>query len=989
MKTKHLLFTMAIASAFAACNNDDFVSENRTFRDDKGLLVELNPDFAIGVVKGESVATRAFDEKGSFVWAPVEINDNGQVVTPATLGLCWTGMNNVNAEYSAIGATDYRVFTNYKFEHKGWLYEGETKPAYNQCNKNTPEIKNGQFIPGNGSVAATYSTGSQGSGKQLQVGKGFYTKTANGVDSKFASTDLDFGAGVFKSDLGSIYQGEYIVYFPYSDEFFNGPVQATAPKEVNLTALKVAEKTAAGKVEHDLNSYAAMSQYAFNVGYKSNMDGGVNAEGFSTKILSGGVIVRLTNTADNALDKGIKTVTLYSKNKEFILKQNLSAAAIKGANNDGTKYGTNLYYGEPTATSKTVVASVSTTDANSSQTTLKPEKDNFVDIIIPVLPTSVEDLTVLLTNEENKTAEIKIAGTTAIKPVGQGWTKLNDIDVSKLTFNKVYAMDEASFRAATNNEKSSCSQDLEKEKSIIVRVLGEIEIGAEQPAIAIRGGYTIEGEEGDALIIKGGKTTNIAGQKVLTNPRFIVAATGNFDSATSNEPVLDCDVVVNSAGCCNDFGGRLVIGQATVSKNATITVEGNDDAISALEALNTNKVESTKDGWISFDVEGKTSTVNGTIVNDGEITFGRVDRRAPATGITTKTQTLLNGTIQNRKNMTIFYAGTTANGNDDAKLAVSNTATIQNENGAKFTIEGEFFFDGNGYNHGVIYDRVSSQVTGKLSVFQCDSSLEGNEYVCDVNDPGKRFNDALVSVYKPTTIVRFVENGGKIYDFTKYANKETGTYNSIKKYIVAVESEKPAATYFKGENITLPALVVEGNNVLAFRSMKKQTRLTVDNDLVVAEKGVISTSYDSGVNDKNTIDKASIENLTVKKNFIVDGTARLRVQDVVVGKTFALNGTFAKNGEESYITGNKIAVGDEAAKTGGLFDIQGTVRLDNNTDILVYGDINAGKDAVATIVEATGTGTDMPATVTYSGKNTYANILTNWPKGGPSKMIEE
>ena len=644
MRTKHLLFTAAIVSAFAACTNDDFVSEGgKTLRDDKGLLVELNPNFALAASKGADAETRAYDQNAKFVWVPEVINTaDGSAIKPATIGLCWTGVNNANPEYSALQATDYRVFTNYKFEHRGWLFAGETMPDYDQC-KEDPVIKNGEFVPGYGIPKATWST-TKGTVKatELETADGKYSKTA--VDS-WSDTELNFGTGFFKSELGTIYQGEYIVYFPYTDEFFNGPVQASAPKEVELTGLKVGAKVnnnGVQSVPHDLNTWTAMSKHAFSVGYKANMDGGVNAEAFTTRILSGGVVVRLTNSTDKALTHGVQTVTLYSKDKQFILKQNLSAAAIKAAGNVGSKYGKSLYNGEATATSKTVVAKVSTTK-DGGEVALNPAKNNYVDIVIPVLPTTITDLKVLLTNTDNKTAEINI-GTREIKSVATastttgepGWTTLPDIDLSKLNFNQVYAMDEASFRAATNNVGTSCDADLTKDKPQTVRVLGEIELSADAPAIAIRGGYTIVGEAGDALIINGGKKTNISGQSELTNPRFIVNATENFNPQTMNEPVLNCNVTVKSAGCCNDFGGRLVIGQATVGANATITVEGNDDAISTLAAKKANGIESTKDGWVSFDVEGKISTVNGTIINEGEITFGRVDRRKPANDVKVK-----------------------------------------------------------------------------------------------------------------------------------------------------------------------------------------------------------------------------------------------------------------------------------------------------------------------------------------------------------------
>lgn len=933
MKTKHFLFTAALLSAFSACTNDDFMSEGNTLKDDKGILVEVGSNFAIAASKGNDAETRAYDKDGKFVWLPQENDQStGAAILPATLGLCWTGINNVNAEGSALAVTDHRVFTNYKFEHKGWLYEGESVPDYDICTEN--QIKNGEFLPGGGGTPVAKWSNST------------YTASTGGKT-------LDLGTGFFKSNLGTIYQGEYIVYFPYSDSFFNSPIVATAPKTVELSELPVAAKSN-GKVIHDVNSYEAMSKYGFNVGYSYNMDGGVETQSFTTKSLSGGVVVRLTNSAES-LASNITTVTLYSKNKQFILKQELSAAAIKAAGNDGKKYGKDFYYGEPLETSKTVVAKVGS---------LAPIKKQYVDIVIPVLPASIDDLKVLLTNEDNKTAEVTIEGVTEVKSVGQGWTLLEDIDLKGLTFNKVYAMDAESFRAATNNVSGPCSEDLAKAKSSIVRILGHIEIDQDMP-IAIRGGYTIEGEEGDALILKSGNKVNLDGTDYAQNRRFIVNM-ADADLTKYNEPVLDCDVIVEDAGCCNKFGTRLVIGQATIGKNAHITVMGHEDGV-------TPDVF-TKDGWLSFDVEGTTTTINGTIVNDGQITFGRTDRKETEI----KAQSLLNGSITNNKGMTIFYAGSKENSNDDAKLAVSSTGILNNETGAEFTIEGELFFDGTGHNNGTIYDRVSSQVTGKLSQYQGGVG----EYVCDVNNPGKRFSDALTSVYKPTTIVRFVEAGNQVYDFTSFVGKEKGAYDSIKKYIVAVGND--AATYFKGENITLPAVEVEKGNTLNFKSIKTNgrdvwTNLTVTNDLVVdgtiVTKGVGVPSQASATEGINT--------LTVNNDFIVNGKAELNNKVVNVAKTWYIG---YANGITSTVEGTTVYVGSKTAN-GGLFDIQGVVDLENNTDILVYGDVNAGKKAVATILEATGTAADMPATVTYTGKNTYSNILTNWPKGGPSMMM--
>lgn len=413
------------------------MSEGNTLKDDKGILVEVGSNFAIAASKGNDAETRAYDKDGKFVWLPQEKDEStGAAILPATLGLCWTGINNVNAEGSALAVTDHRVFTNYKFEHKGWLYKGESVPDYDICGDN--KIKNGEFLPkGGGTPEAKWSNST-------------YTAFNGGKT-------LDLGTGFFKSNLGTIYQGEYIVYFPYSDSFFNSPIVATAPKTVELSGLPVEAKGTDGKVSHNVNSYAAMSKYGFNVGYSYNMDGGVETQSFTTKSLSGGVVVRLTNSATTTAANKITTVTLYSKNKQFILKQELSAAAIKAAGNDGKKYGKDFYYGEPLETSKTVVAKVGS---------LSLDANDYVDIIIPVLPASIDDLKVLLTNDQNKTAEVTIEGVTEVKSVGQGWTLLEDIDLKGLTFNKVYAMDAESFMAATDNtETQPCNTDLKKKKA--------------------------------------------------------------------------------------------------------------------------------------------------------------------------------------------------------------------------------------------------------------------------------------------------------------------------------------------------------------------------------------------------------------------------------------------------------------------------------------------------------------------------------------------
>ena len=64
------------------------------------------------------------------------------------------------------------------------------------------------------------------------------TATWNGTTSQWEPTTggktFDYKTGMFKSDNGTIYAGEYIVYFPYNDSFWNAPVTAEQNRILTL-----------------------------------------------------------------------------------------------------------------------------------------------------------------------------------------------------------------------------------------------------------------------------------------------------------------------------------------------------------------------------------------------------------------------------------------------------------------------------------------------------------------------------------------------------------------------------------------------------------------------------------------------------------------------------------------------------------------------------------------------------------------------------------
>ena len=344
-----------------------------------------------------------------------------------------------------------------------------------------------------------------------------------------------------------------------------------------------------------------------------------------------------------------------------------------------------------------------------------------------------------------------------------------------------------------------------------------------------------------------------------------------------------------------------------------------------------------------------TTTFAGTLTNNGRLDFGRSDRGASdqATPAEARINVMQGASIVNNNQMTIFRYGVGSNTNSQVSpyVWVNNGGELSN-NGV-FTIEGKLAFQGTGKNNGVIYDRVSSTVTGNLINY----NAEGAEYVCDVNDPGIRFMDAVEGRSKPTTTVRFVEN---------YATYDFGTVNlkakqTINKYVVAVE---PDETY--GNGVTL-----KGNIDLAGK------------DLVV-EKGLLRFEK-YGPNGQTVNSELKAKNVDVNK----DGCLVMRNVNANIANSVTVSGElYARTGE--FNIGSREKNGTltiNAFKEGTTYD-EGFMECALNSVTTVYGDIvNNGH---VNIIEATATKEDIPAYLYYTGSVTGGP--ENWLQGGASKI---
>ena len=138
MKANKVLLAASLAAAFVGCTNEDFTtaSNSENGGDVNGKLVNIG---LLGVTRGGTdAATRAYSPLGNFVWMPESVDDNGNITDNSNqkIGLCWTGRNTRHPEYGATASLGENVFTNYEFEHVGWLDEEATVPATDDCSTN-------------------------------------------------------------------------------------------------------------------------------------------------------------------------------------------------------------------------------------------------------------------------------------------------------------------------------------------------------------------------------------------------------------------------------------------------------------------------------------------------------------------------------------------------------------------------------------------------------------------------------------------------------------------------------------------------------------------------------------------------------------------------------------------------------------------------------------------------------------------------------------
>lgn len=722
MKTKLYFAALALPLAFGACTNDDFetVSPNQGA---DGELVEVGPGFAISASKaGGDAATKGMwtevqngkDKILNYAWWPNfvydEKNKNYKAVRDE-IGLCWVGQS--------VGTN---VYTNYRFQHAGWLNEDETTAEINPCDpyniengydlvapvwdNTTPnrfELKDNDAFK-NGALKLLEGTFKEKGGQYLSktAVKGQYAEETN---------KLNLNSAFFRTETETLFKGDYIAYLPFTPEMTEaGAILAHSPKEVT-----VAFEEDATKGSYNANvKYQHLGADMFMYAYAPGLVGGTQASNFSFKHLSG--LIRVTasgNWSNPGGLSGVTSVTLVDEDGKFITEVGLDAAKIVAEGN-GVSTGSALYVGTPEYTNM-LTANI---DNYNSHVPQGPDKK--LCLYIPALPTKTGNLKVVLYNHDTKMSAVYEHAPIEVVPGKVADVEIKETVEAKDFESRVVTTEKALYQMIGIGGDAKAGE--------VIKLLGDIKLGT------LKGVKKNTGDgSGDELeeswIVD--KAVTLKGGKVIVPAEFTWYVDANA--------TIDSDLEIKNRGCCKETNGLLQIGKEMnslkVALNGTIDNYGDIKFMVKTGATTQTKNVTT--------ITGKLNNHETLVPETGKTNYANIT-------INPLTEVNLEGaTVVNNAEFTIEAKGDNAS-DEDGLLTLDKNASITNNyyltnagninNGGKINNETEGWF----------IDRISSQY-GLNPVVN-----NGGQYVCEVNGQ-TRLNRALsAKMEKLTTRVRII-----------------------------------------------------------------------------------------------------------------------------------------------------------------------------------------------------------------------------------------
>lgn len=617
MKTNKILLFSLAAAMMAGCADDEYIINNGVNGGSEGLNGKLVEAGLLGVARDNGDAeTRVYSPEGQFVWMPSYVNStNGDLSSQRLnqkIGLCWTGRN-LEGDYGAVDVLDQKVYTNYEYEHVGWLDElAVGGPKTNPCKVN--ELLNGAFIVGEGQPEAKYDgpykTNCSSRWNKYYYGpkEGQYDKIANQQES---SGKLRLDKGVFRTNNAAVFEGEYLAYYPYTKAFTKGQILANLPQTFTVDVQK--------------DKYAAASDSLFSIGYIRHYAGGSSASGLNAKTLNGFLIAKLYNKDTNvsSADKKIKKVIFYTEDVNGIVyRQDLDAAKCVEDLKDGeldSKNGELFFQNGTKVATNALVANMATGMLEGATVKADTELEGATWVALPVLPQDIKGLHVILIDDQDKSCTISMTEKGKISSNGVQEVEIN---LNECTFiNEYLAVDERSFISAMAKIKESGSKSINKDANK-VKLLRDIELTLDSEELSDYIGENKYMGKFNSLFFDRNITIYSNANAKLTLKSGTKMHIKNLESAiigVDKTPVLTVKVpmLIEGTECCGEKVAKLSIGGAQKELTTqTCTVVLNK----GIENRGTLALGNNAKGYSSISIKGGLKNVYDSYVGTRKLT---------------------------------------------------------------------------------------------------------------------------------------------------------------------------------------------------------------------------------------------------------------------------------------------------------------------------------------------------------------------------------
>ena len=956
MKNKLLLATLALPLAFGACTNDDFETVSQP-QGANGELVEVGPGFAISASKGgNEAATRGQwieAQNGTskflnYAWWPNYVYNDKK--TPAgynavrdEIGLCWVGQS--------VGTN---VYTNYRFQHAGWLNEDETTAEIDPCDNsivNGYELKDA--LSWKSSNRYELNDGDKLSSTALELLKGQYKAEGNQYLANIGGTNRNLNSAFFRTPSETLFKGDYIAYLPFTPEMTEaGAVLAHSPEEVTV----LLDETANNESDKNIR-YAHLGSDMFMYAYAPGLVGGTQASNFAFKHLSGLIRVkakadfsRWNNPGDEGLS-GITSITLVDAAGKFVTEVGLDASKIVAEGNSAST-GTALYVPGTEKYTNMLTAHIDNNNSNVVQ-----NQTSEISIYIPALPTTTGQVSIVLYNHDLKLSAVYElnASSIQVKPGQVTTIDMGMIDIEDFT-EKVATTEKALYQMIGIKGDANNGD--------IIRLMGDIELGT------LKGVKKNDGDNSGASLDK----SWIVDKAVTLNGGKVVVP-ADFTWYVDNSATINSDIEIENKGCCKTDNGKLQIGKERnslkVALNGTVDNYGDIDFVVPANTTIATKNVTT--------ITGKLNNHETLVPETGKTNYANIT-------INTLTQVDLEGaTVVNNADINILAEGNNASNNDgrlnldkDAQITnhhnLSNAGNINN-NGGKLLNEAD----------GWIIDRISAQfgVTQPVN--------NGGQYVCEVNGQ-TRLNYALNKSL--TTRVRFIS-------LEAQANVTNDKYGD--------ESYTRAAFDISGiqkPNVDFEVAKEGFESGEAIRLYSRDGSITegAGNDVVIGNLIITSGALDVVNFTKYDTTKRDYVDATLKvKNIIVDGekaySSNLMVKNIEVSENVEVLNMY-DNAQQLTIGGIVPTSATKGSfeltnmKVSGNFVVGSTdkeevaaVAFNNNNTTDIMGSFSLYENAKCDIKVATSTGIDNWAAEVWAS-SIAVDTENNWVNGTKVKVGE-